>query len=124
MKKTNHQLKALANKTSKSVCSLAEFHHWIKIHEPRENQDEVAALAPIVNTIDISQGMQFSFKLNLKGQPSPIKLKLEYIYIPTGESLNKVQMLQLKNFMNFYCSKTLKVPQPLKSDDPSQKTFD
>ena len=96
----------------------------LQMHEPRENQEEVLALPPILNTIDISSNMQFNFKLFLKNQPAPIKLKLEYIYIPTGESLNKAQLLQLKNFINFYCSKYYKNPQPLKADDHSHCTFD
>jgi len=79
---------------------------------------------PIPNHIDLTSNAQFGLKLSLKGQAAPVRLRLEYIDLRTGNNLSKANMLQLKGQLNFYLSQTLRMPGPVNPQDPSACTFD
>ena len=110
MKEAQQALKALVFKTAKSICSLEDFHIKLHMHPPPENIFDVQVKEPIVNSLELSRNMQYCCKLNVKGQQGPIKLKIEYIHLETGQPLTKALKIQLKGMLNFYISLINKNP--------------
>lgn len=89
MKEAQQALKALIFKTSKSICTQSEFHIKLHMHAPPENIFDVQVKEPIANTLELSTNTQYCLKLNVKGQQGPLKLKIEYIHLETGQPLTR-----------------------------------
>ena len=64
-----------------------------------------------MGTFDMCRNSQLNFKIRVRGEPSPLKLRLEYYDTSLKEVLQPPQLLQLKGFVDIFVSKSTDNPQ-------------
>ena len=89
----------------------------------QENTDIVPQEIP--NYLELTSKNTYHLKLPIKGQPSPLKLKIDYLSLETGLSLSKKTLLQLKGLISIYVGRYHQTPKALEvGEHTSKKTYE
>lgn len=109
-------MKQIIHQASQLLCKKDEFHKVIQIDKRKA---EVIPGLPLtaqrdaltVSTFDMCRNSQLNFKIRVRGEPSPLKLRLEYYDTSRKQALQPQQLLNLKGFLNVFVSNSTDNPQ-------------